>query len=230
MGASREAFDWLGALGETHLETWISETARSVQQIAPGCVAMSVAVLDQEITLTLAADNLEAALLDAAQYLDGGPCVQALVEVETQTTHGPPTSESTWRLFAAAEAATGVASTLSLPVTDGEAVIGGINLYGSTLDTFDGLHEPLAAALGARAQDAITNADLGFTSRIRAAAAPERLRDRTDVDIASGIVATLLGTSGLEAKERMHHAAVRAGVADAEFARFIQDAHAVGLE
>ena len=190
---------------------------------------MSVSILHQDVTLTLVADRLGAALLDAVQYLDGGPCEQALDEEERKVTRGLPTDETPWQLFAAAEALTGVASTLSLPLMEGPEVVGGVNLYGSTKDAFDGVHNSLAAALGAWAGGAVTNADLDFTSRIRAAAAPQRLRDRTDVDIAAGVVARIQGISVEEARTRMHRAAVRAGVSDVEFAQFIQDAHVNSL-
>ena len=71
----------------------------------------------------------------------------------------------------------------------GGRVVGGVNLYASTPDAFDGHHDEVAEACGAWAEGAVTNADLSFSSRIRASAAPERLRDRGVVDVATGFVA-----------------------------------------
>src|ERR1700712_5203040 len=91
IGATREALDWLGAVDDTRLETWISSAAQLVRIIAPDCVAMGVPLLRQEITLTLASDRLGAAMLDAVQYLDGGPCEKAVHEADRQVTRGSPT-------------------------------------------------------------------------------------------------------------------------------------------
>jgi len=73
---------------------------------------------------------------------------------------------------ARAEALAGISSTLSLPILGDGHVVGGVNLYGATSDAFDGHHEDLADACGAWAAGAVTNADLRFNSRVRAAATP----------------------------------------------------------
>ena len=77
-----------------------------------------------------------------------------------------------------------------MSVTDRNGqVTGGVNLYASTADAFDGLHQTLAAALGGSAETAITNADLGFSTLERARRAPTVLRDRARIDTAAGILA-----------------------------------------
>jgi len=47
----------------------------------------------------------------------------------------------------------------------------------------------VAAACGAWAQGIVTKADLSFTSRLPAAAAPTRLRERAFVESATGFLA-----------------------------------------
>lgn len=59
-------------------------------------------------------------------------------------------------------AARGIQSTLSIPIVDGETVMGGVNLYGSRASTFDGRTHEFAELFGAWAAGAITNADLTF--------------------------------------------------------------------
>jgi GAF domain-containing protein len=223
--ATREAFAWMRAFGDSHLEESISAMAERVKAIAPHCIAMSVAVSRGDYTFTLTADRYLAALLDAVQYLDGGPCVEALVTEEAQVTRSLPTDEGQWQMFAAAKAFAGIASTLSFPLMTEKGTFGGVNLYGAAVDAFDGLHEELATVLGAWAGGAVTNADLDFTSRVRAAATPERLRDDSDIEIATGMVAQQQGVGLEEARDRLRQAAVSAGVTEAEFARFIQDSH-----
>jgi GAF domain-containing protein len=227
---SQEAFDWLGSYGNVALEESIVQMGQRVREIVPECVGLSLSVAEGELTFTLMVDRPGAALLDAMQYLDGGPCLAAISHDQVWSTDDIPTDEQEWQLFARAEALTGVASTLSLPVMRGGRVSGGVNLYASTPDAFDGLHDEVAQACGAWAEGAVTNADLSFSSRIRAAATPGRLRERGVVDVASGFVAEHQDIDTTSAKERIDEAAARAGVSAVDFARFILDAHAEDID
>jgi len=227
---SREAFDWLEVYGDTDLKQWVTTMAARVKEIVPDCVALSLAIQNGDLTFTVTADRNGAALLDAMQYLDGGPCVEAIEEHEIETTRGLGSNEDKWPWFAAAEVLTGIASTLSMPLMDGPDAIGGVNLYGAAKDTFDGRHEELAAACGSSARAAVTNADLRFTSRVRAAATRDRLQDRGDVDMAAGVIAAYEHMTSEGIRGRMRDAAMRAGVSEPEFARFILESHAAGFD
>ena len=203
--------------------------AKRVQEMAPECVAMSLTVSGGELTFTLMIDRPGAALLDAMQYLDGGPCVRAVERDEIIDTSDLALDEGRWQLFARAEAVAGISSTLSLPVVKNGRTVGGVNLYGSTPRAFDGHHNELAEACGGWAEGAVTNADLSFSSRIRAAATPHRLVDKGTFDIASGVVAAHQRIEVAEAATRIQEAARRAGVTHVDFARFIiaaQDSYA----
>ena len=222
---SREAFDWLASYGNHQVEDSMQRMARQVREIVPECVALSLTVAQGELTFTLMTDRPGAALLDAMQYLSGGPCETAVAEGTMQATVRPPTDEGAWQMFAKAEAVAGIASTLSLPVMRGGRAVGGVNLYASTPHAFDGRHQELGVICGAWAEGAVTNADLSFTSRIRASTAPLRLRDRGAVDVAIGYVAAHQDIDTDEAMRRIREAATRADVSAAEFARFILAAH-----
>src|SRR4051794_25773007 len=218
---TRTAFDWLSTHGSEAIEQTMERMAREVRRIAPDWTAMSLSVSHGELTFTVMVDRPGAALLDAMQYLDAGPCLEAIGNPETVATTGGATDEEQWRMFAAAEALMGIRSTLSLPVMRGEEAIGGVNLYGATPDAFDGRHEELAAACGAWAEGAVTNADLSFSSRLRAAATPDRLRQQAKVNTAMGYVAARQGVDLNTARDRIHQAAARAGITEADFARFL---------
>ena len=45
--------------------------------------------------------------------------------------------------------------------------------------------------MGTTAAEAVSNADLSFSTRLEAAAAPDRLRDRIAIDTAVGLLAAL---------------------------------------
>ncbi len=222
---TREAFDWLGAYGDWHLEESVQQMADRVREIVPECVALSLTMREGDLTFTLTTDKPGALLLDAMQYLAGGPCEAAVLEGSTRVTPRPPTDEGEWQLFARAEGLAGVASTLSLPVVEGTETIGGVNLYAVAPDAFEGRVEEVAAACSAWARGAVRNADLSFTSRVRASATPSRLRQGGLMDTATGYVAAHQDLGLTEALDRIQEAARHAGVSEAELARFILDSH-----
>jgi GAF domain-containing protein len=136
-----------------------------------------------------------------------------------------PMDEEQWRLFSLVSAASGVASSLSLPIYRDNALVGGANLYASTANAFTGRHEQLADALGARAAEAVTNADLSFSTRLDAAAAPQQMRDRIEIETATGLLAARSGKDLEVAQQLLREAAVRAGVPLALVARVLVLAH-----
>src|SRR5680860_1169127 len=165
---SREALDLLTSYGrDRRLETSILRMGDRVRAIVPECFALSLGLEVDGLTYTFVAESREVALLDAIQYLDGGPCVNATQDGTTIATAQLPTDEGRWQLFARGWGLAGVASTLSLPVMSDGRAVGGVNLYAATPTAFDGHHEELADACGTWAQGAVTNADLSFSSRLR---------------------------------------------------------------
>jgi GAF domain-containing protein len=215
-----EALDEFLGYDDTELGDTLLEMGRLAQQIAPQCVGLSLGLVEDDLTFTLVASGLDVAAVDAAQYLDDGPCVHTASSADTTDTDiRDLLDEGRWSLFARASAAAGIASSLSLPIHDRGAVVGGINLYGSTPDAFRDRHRALAEALGASAEGAITDADLSFSTRQRAAETPGHLRQRNEIDTAVGLLAARFGESVEQAHQRLAHAAARAGVPDAVAAR-----------
>jgi GAF domain-containing protein len=215
-----EALDEFLGYDDTELGDTLLEMGRLAQQIAPDCVGLSLGLVRDDLTFTLVASGVDIAAIDAAQYLDDGPCLQTSRTSEVTTADvNDLLDEDRWSLFAQASAASGIASSLSLPLFDRGRVVGGINLYGSSPGTFDGRHQALADALGASAAGAVSNADLTFASRLRAAETPEQLRRRNDIDTAVGLLAARYGESVERAARRLSTAAVRAGIPQAVAAR-----------
>ena len=193
---------------------------RRVEELVPECVGLSLAVLEGGLTFTLVASDLQAAALDAAQYLDGGPCVDAVEEGRRHSvTIEDLLDEGRWQIYAESSAAVGVASSLSLPIFRGGRVVGGVNLYASTPDAFNGRHQVLADAVGASVQDAVTNADLSFSTRKAAAEAPTRFNDERDIDVALGVIAARRDVEIAAARRRLDDAAQRAGITTVQAAR-----------
>jgi GAF domain-containing protein len=199
--------------------------AAEAQRIVPEVVGLSLADLRGGLTLTLVATDSEIASLDPIQYLDGGPCVEGAHTADVRTVAAAELlAEDRWQMFARATSAAGIASTLTLPILNDRAVVGSVNLYASTPDAFEGRHDELANALGASAFGAVSNADLSFDTRLDSEAAERALADQDAVNIALGIIAARHRVDMAMAEERLHDAAVRAGVPVIEVARALRDA------
>jgi len=193
------------------------------KEIVPELVGVSVTMLHDALTFTFVASSEAIAILDAVQYLDGGPCVEAVRHNRVIDDKEAALDERQWRLFTRAESVAGIASTLSLPViTEGRAVCG-INLYASEAGAFRQRHQRLADVFGAWAGGAVTNADLSFTTRFEAAETPARVQALHTIDKAIGIIASTQAISVGEARRRLDQAGALAGVAPDKVAQAVLD-------
>jgi GAF domain-containing protein len=210
--------------GHVDVGVTLLDMGRKAKEIVPQCVGLSLAMLqDGGLTLTLAASDEEIAALDAVQYLDGGPCVEAAHEAAVVNVDADDIlAEDRWQMYGELTAATGVASSLTLPIMEHGRVIGTVDLYAATPDAFEGHHDALAQALGASARHAITNADLSFSTALAAAQSPARLADQKDIDIALGIIAAKQDVDIPTAQQLLREAAARAGIRPGQAARAIR--------
>jgi GAF domain-containing protein len=207
---------------EEDLEEKLRQMAAAVCRIVPECVGMSLTLVKDQLTFTLVASDVDAATVDAAQYLDGGPCLRSDTDSDTrETTIEELLDEDRWTMFAQASAASGIAGSLSLAVINAGQVVGGINLYAATANAFTGHHQELADVLGASAMSAVKDADLSFYTRRQASEAPDRLRNTRDVEIALGVLAARYAETLDAARQRLSRAAARAGVAEPVAARLV---------
>ncbi|MCD4535529.1 ANTAR domain-containing protein [Nocardioides sp. cx-169] len=214
---SLEAIKQLDAYeDDQHLLEDILAIAGKVGGVVPDCLGLTLALVHEGISLTLVASDAQFAVLDAIQYLGGelggGPCLDAVASEQVLDCTASDLDENGWQLFSQATAAAGVKSTLTLPIITEGRVTGSVNLYAGSDRAFAGHHEMLADILGAWAAAAVTNADLGFTTRAHSQQAPRVLREAAVIDNAVGL---LMAADGLEpeaARLRLQGAALRAGV------------------
>jgi GAF domain-containing protein len=201
--------------------------AEEARRIAPDCVGLTVTFVEDDVSFTWATTDLEAATLDAVQYLSGGPCVSAVGEgrVLTDSVDDGPLDERRWRTFAAACACTGVASTLSIPLLRDGRVFAGVNLYGGTPATFETHHDELAAVFGGWPEGAVTNADLALTSLARARSAPIVLEEAVRSNVAVGIIMAANHVPEDQARRTLSDAAARAGVSEGRVAAVLLATH-----
>jgi hypothetical protein len=230
---TRETLRRLSLDTDVDPEATLARQGAQVLEIVPDCVGISITYIDEGLTFTLVAAPEEIALLDAIQYLHGGPCVEAATSGKPMDVRDvDPLDEGAWQRYARAGAAHGVASSLSLPIhEDGDEgpVVGSVNLYGASGNAFTGHHDQLAALFGAWAPGAVSNADLSFTTRLAAAASPARARERSLLDEAVGVLAESEHLDVGSAERRLREAAARAGLTDVQIARAVLEAHTPGF-
>lgn len=192
----------------------LQEKAGAVRELVPELVGLSLGVLKDGVAFTLVATDGVVAVLDAVQYVVGGPCVDALpAERVIQHDSDLPDDEGQWQTFARATAAKAVSTTLTLPVLDAKkVVVGTINLYAGASGAFVGLHREIAEIFGAWAPGAVTNADLSFRTRETAEGSPELLRATVQIDTAVGLLMAARAVDADTARDLLEKAAVRAGV------------------
>jgi hypothetical protein len=208
-----EALDEYLEEDDVDLRRVLMSMSRDARRIVPTCVGLSLGLVREGLTFTLVATAKEIAAIDAAQYLDGGPCVEVahgaeLLDLDVRDL----LDEDRWTAFAHASAAQGIESSLSLQVVREGDVIGGINLYAATPGAFRGTHASLARALGAVAESAVSDADLGFATRELARRTPRTLADVRTVDVAVGMLAARYGCGVAQARARLERVAAQAGV------------------
>lgn len=196
------------------------------QGIAPCLAGLSLAYISHGISFTLVATDNEIAALDAMQYLESGPCVDVAEQGKgIATTEGGLLNETDWHHLAIASAAVGVRSTLTFPIMNATEIVGTVNMYGRSDDTFVGKHQALADALQAWAPGAVTNADLSFSTLEQSRRAPDKLRNDAVVDTATGVLASARGVSMDVARGQLDDAASRADVPVTKLARAVIDLH-----
>ncbi len=202
------------------LLTELQRTAARVVDTIPDCLGLSIAYFDSGLTFTLLATKERLRTLDAAQYLDGGPC-QVAAESGEPVEVQDLLDEDRWQLMALASASAGVRSSLSLPLRRGDEVVGSVNFYATGINSFTARAKELASLFGTTAQEAIANADLSMASVQRARDSAQQMATQVAFDQAVGVLMQRRGVSQDEAVRLMHEAADRAGVEPPALARFI---------
>lgn len=213
---------------ELTLSTELGAMADRVRGLVPDLVGVSVGVRDGAgVILTLVASAEVAAALDALQYLDGGPCVEDVergqpLEVDLRA----QLDEGRWLLYARGAAVLGVGSSLSIPIASDDRVMGGVNLYAAGGDSFRVHHDQVAATIGAELELAVVQADLSLWTAKAAMAAPSKVREGDDLNVALGLISATHGVNIPVARQRLRNTAARAGLTEAQMAGVLKQLRA----
>jgi GAF domain-containing protein len=210
---SREALDEYVTASIDDMEGLLRVIESWAVHSVPDCVALSVTLLDEDLTFTLVDRQATSELPRDDEAGDAGEAGPAAAPGEAH-----PLDELDWADMARERAFGAIASTVSLPVVEHGRAVLNIDLYASTAHAFRDRIEGLVEALGAWQAGAVTNADLGFETLRRAEQAPERMREQRLVDVAVGLVAARMAVTTDMAAVMLREAAERAGVSESEAA------------
>jgi GAF domain-containing protein len=222
----RAAAERLAAVTGIDVLDNLDAMARLAVSIVPSCVGLSVTlVLDGE-AFTVTATSRDASILDAVQYLNGGPCLDS-ADHRREVSVPDVLDEDRWQLYEQAANSLGVRSSLSIPIagSDGQTP-GAINLYASDPHAFTGKEKVLAEAFRVSAEHLVSNADLSFMTRDFARQLPRQLEVKAAEDEAVGVLMATHGWPADQARARLRQAAVRANAPVDKVAAVVLALHA----
>jgi len=183
------------------------------QGLVPSTVGVSLSIVVDEETFTLTSTAPDAAIVDAAQYLEqAGPCLTA-IETGQNVEVDDVLDEERWRLYRHTSSSVGIRSSLSLPLRDdGDRIVGALNLYATEPAAFQGREEIFAGLFGAKVTELVSNADLTFQTREWARELPDRLSARRKLETAVGVLVAMGGWTPDDARAKLRRAAEKAGI------------------
>jgi GAF domain-containing protein len=186
-----EAFTALGriVLGERSLDEVLDQVSQLARRSIEGADEVSVTLIRDEKTRTAAFTGEVALALDERQYEAGfGPCLDAAESGETFAISDTQAPDVPWTKFAAAAAAKGMRSTLSVGLPVQQRTIGALNLYSSRVDGFDDDAVQLATTFAGYGAVALANASLYESTADLARHMQQALHSRAVIDQAKGII------------------------------------------
>lgn len=195
-----------------------------VRDVVDDCLGLTVTGTAGGVAVTLEATDEQAALLDALQHLEGGPC-RRVDRGEVVAAGSRDLGSRRWRHLAEEVSRLGVRSALALPLRDGCRVVGAVTVYAGSESALDDHHDALLALVqpwaGAARDQAISTLD----ERRARAAAPRSLRADGLVHRAAGVLAVRLAVDPAAAHERLEDAALHAGLRPERLAQVLVALH-----
>lgn len=215
----------LAELTDTDPLAYLETLAGMAADLVPSCVGVSVTIVVDGEPFTLTSTSEQAALLDAIQHLDGGPCVHS-AETETPVSVPDVLDEQRWRIYGRAATTLGVRSSLSAPLSGADGrTPGAINLYATEPDAFAGREAELAHALHVPVHELVMNADLSFMTREFARELPAQLAAKAHLDEAVDVLVALTGWTAAAARTRLLDAAANARLPSDQVAQLLLRLH-----
>ena len=194
---------------EQSMEATLKQVLEMACAALPGGHEGGITLLTAAGPSTAAATSGMALRVDRTQYAaTGGPCLDAYRRQEVLRIDSTATDRR-WPEFAAAAAAEGLASTLSVPLVVGGDGLGALTIYCHTEYGFPAADERLAVLLGSCASVAVSNARAYWRVAKLADQLEQALATRGAVDQATGVLIALHRCSAEHAGHLLAAAAQR---------------------
>ena len=172
---------------ETSLDAVLTRIAEVARDSIPGAAEVSVTLVHDTEAHTAAYTGELALQLDEWQYEQGrGPCLDAAT---TGTVMIVPdmSAESRWPEWAARAHAAGAGASMSIGLPIQEAVVGALNVYGTTAGVFEDVAQA-AQTFADHAAVALANAHLYDSTATLAQQMQAALHSRAVIEQAKGII------------------------------------------
>lgn len=180
--------------GEESIEDALQRVAHTAARAVPDADVVTVSVVTDEKTYTVAATDETLVVLDQTQYDAGrGPCLESAHEL-TPVRAVIGEHRAQWPEFEAAAEAAGVRAHLSVPVVlpasnNAEARhIGTLNIYSYSAKAFDPFDEGLMRLFTTAASATITNAQRWKRSQRQVEHLERALESRAVIEQAKGVL------------------------------------------
>ena len=220
------ALEQLAAVLQTQrtLGAALAGIAEAAVMSVPGCDAASIGLSIEGHPATAAATARVALELDLVQYdADDGPCLTCFRDIATLRLDVTEAGDS-FPHFARVATQRGIRGVLSVPATWGHDVVATLNLY-SRSGPFDESAVTVATILAAQVAIAVSRSPEFAAARTTVEQAQRDVDDRTDLDLATGLLMATQGCSAEQADGLLRTAADQEAATLLQIAQRIIDQH-----
>ena len=207
-------------LGGTAMDVLLDGVTTLAAQSLPGCAAASISLLRKGRAVTPVCSADLARDVDQSQYDTGqGPCLCA-IETGDVVRVDSFADDGRWPQFAEQALAQGIHSSLSIPLTVGDEVLGALNLYSARPEGFVD-QEDEGVLFGRQASVTLANAQAVRRAEELAQQLAQALENRDVIGQAKGIIMASQNVGSDEAFDVLRRASQRANRKLADVARDI---------
>lgn len=173
--------------GRTLKDTLDDVSLRALDALAPAQFIAVIVSLEGKPTTSVYSDEL-AVQLDEVQYkADSGPCLDSFRDGVVYIIDDTRT-EPRWPEFAAASAASGVLSTMSLPLRAADVHLGAMNCYSCDARSFGDAEQAIGEKFAAQASILLANAEAYHHAQALSENLTAAMASRAVIEQAKGII------------------------------------------
>ena len=185
-------------VGDGTLQETLDRVTKHAEEAVPASVMTGITMLVDGRPSTAVFTDEAAAEIDTAQYETGvGPCLDSFRHRQIFRIDDT-TKDDRWRAFCEAAAASGVRSTLSIPLVANHVGVGAMNFYAREPNAFSEDDQDVASQFAVQAAVVLANAQAYWDAHQLSQNLATAMQSRAVIEQAKGI---LMGAQGCSADE-----------------------------